>query len=54
VDKIAIAKSLAKDLEGRLRTMEEIGALVSAAHLDAAIDSLCRTFDIPRTISDTE
>ncbi|WP_197063511.1 hypothetical protein [Novosphingobium malaysiense] len=54
MDKIAIAKSLANDLEKHLCTLETIGALVAAAHLDAAVASLRQTFDIPVDKSEPE
>jgi hypothetical protein len=54
VNKDAIAKSLAADLETRLDQLEEIGAMIAAAHLQAAIESLCREFGIPRKASDTD
>ncbi|WP_170065822.1 hypothetical protein [Novosphingobium guangzhouense] len=54
MNKDAIAKSLAADLEARLGQLEAIGALLAAAHLDAAIDALCREFGIPRNASDTD
>lgn len=54
VNKDAIAKSLAADLEKRLDQLEEIGAMIAAAHLQAAIESLCREFGIPRKASDTD
>lgn len=54
VNKDAIAKSLAADLEMHLGQLEEIGAMVAAAHLEAAIESLRREFGIPRKASDTD
>lgn len=54
VNKDAIAKSLAADLETRLGQLEEIGAMVAAAHLETAIEALCREFGIPREASDTD
>ncbi|GAB7555716.1 hypothetical protein QUC32_16700 [Novosphingobium resinovorum] len=54
MNKDAIAKSLAADLETRLDQLEEIGAMIAAAHLQAAIESLCREFGIPRKASDTD
>jgi hypothetical protein len=49
-----IAKSLVTDLQARLLEIESIGALVAAAHLDAAIEALCRAFDVPREASNTD
>ncbi|MFT4054446.1 MAG: hypothetical protein QM681_08055 [Novosphingobium sp.] len=54
MNKDAIAKSLAADLETRLGQLEEIGAMVAAAHLETAIEALCREFGIPRKASDTD
>ncbi len=54
VNKDEIAKSLLAELEARLVDMEALGALVSAAHLEAAIESLCREFDLPREASNTD
>lgn len=54
VDKIAIANSLVGDLEDRLSSLEDLGALIAAAHLDAAIDALCREFDVARNQSDPD
>ncbi|WP_236710633.1 hypothetical protein [Novosphingobium barchaimii] len=48
------AKSLLAELEARLIDMESLGALVAAAHLDSAIVSLCREFNLPRKASDTD
>jgi hypothetical protein len=49
-----IAKSLVTELQARLVEIESIGALVAAAHLDAAIDALCREFGVQRDASDTD
>ncbi|WP_235037471.1 MULTISPECIES: hypothetical protein [unclassified Novosphingobium] len=54
MNKDEIAKSLLAELEARLVDMEALGALVSAAHLEAAIESLCREFDLPREASNTD
>ena len=54
VNKDENAKSLLADLEARLIDMESLGALVAAAHLDAAIVSVCREFNLPRKASDTD
>ncbi|MEE4450010.1 hypothetical protein [Novosphingobium resinovorum] len=54
MNKDAIAKSLVADLESRLGEIEAIGALVAAAHLETAIEALCREFDIPRKASNTD
>ena len=47
VNNEAIATTLAADLEARLPDLEALGALVAAAHLQAAIDSLRREFPSP-------
>lgn len=49
-----IAKSLVNELQARLAEIESIGALVAAAHLEAAIDALCREFGIERDASNTD
>ncbi|WP_238539123.1 hypothetical protein [Novosphingobium sp. AP12] len=49
-----IAKSLVTELQARLVEMETIGALVAAAHLEAAIEALCREFGVPRDASNTD
>lgn len=54
VDKIAIANSLVDELEDRLASLETLGALLAAAHLDAAIDALCREFDVVRDFSEPD
>ncbi|WP_232492256.1 hypothetical protein [Novosphingobium kaempferiae] len=54
VDKYTIAKSLITDLEAHLSKMEEIGALVAAAHLAAAVEALKREFGFPSKASDTD
>ena len=54
VDKIAIVNSLVDELEDRLASLETLGALLAAAHLDAAIDALCREFDVTRDFSEPE
>ncbi len=54
VNTIETAKSLLANLEDRLAEMEALDAPVAAAHLDAAIESLARTFDLQRKSSDTD
>lgn len=49
-----IAKSLVTELQARLTEIESIGALVAAAHLEAAIEALCREFGVPRNASNTD
>ena len=48
------AQSLVANLEARLLDIESLGALVAAAHLEAAIDALCREFDLTRKASDLD
>ena len=52
VDKITVANSLIDELEAKLSSIDSLGALIAAAHLDAAIDALCREFDVVRDISE--
>lgn len=54
VDKYAIANSLVTNLEAHLSEMENIGALVAAAHLAAAVEALRREFRIPDKASVTD
>ncbi|AXB76773.1 hypothetical protein TQ38_009990 [Novosphingobium sp. P6W] len=54
VNKDETAKSLLAELEARLVDMEALGALVAAAHLETAIVSLCREFNLPREASNTD
>lgn len=54
MDKVAIAKSLLAELESSLAKLESLDALIAAAHLDAAIDALCRELDIARDLSDPD
>jgi hypothetical protein len=49
-----MARSLVQDLEARLDTVEVLGAFVAAAHLDAAIEALCREYRLKRKASDTD
>ncbi|WP_168176409.1 hypothetical protein [Novosphingobium sp. PC22D] len=48
------ARMLAKDLSLKIPELEKCGAHVAAAHLQAAIDALCKQFDIPRITSALE
>lgn len=54
VNKDVTARSLVAELEARLLDMETLGALVATAHLEAAIEALCRQFDLQREASDTD
>lgn len=54
MDEVAIAKSLVDELEAKLSSLEALGALVAAAHLDAAIDAFCRDLDVTREPSDPD
>lgn len=54
VNNNTIARSLVDELTTRLMYLEEIGALVAAAHIDTAIDILRRDFDLPRDGSRTD
>lgn len=45
------AKQLVHDLNAMLVELESLEALVSAAHLDVAIDALCKEFNIERLVS---
>jgi hypothetical protein len=54
VNKVAIAKSLVDELETKLPHLEAIDALIAAAHVDAAINALCKEFDITRDVSDPD
>lgn len=54
MDNAAIANSLVGELEQKLSSVESLGALIAAAHLDAAIDALCREFDVTRELSDPD
>ena len=51
MDKAAIAASVIDELEVCLAKLEQLDALVAAAHLDAAITTLCDEFDISRGFS---
>lgn len=51
MSKQGIAQSLASDLEARLEDLERLGALVAAAHLESAIEALCREFNLSRNVS---
>lgn len=48
VQNVTIAKSLVHELDALIVSAEAIGALVAVAHLDAAIQALCREFDLRR------
>jgi hypothetical protein len=54
VDKVSVANSLIDELEDKLSSVETLGALIAAAHLDAAIDALCREFDVERDLSEPD
>ncbi|WP_404480982.1 hypothetical protein [Novosphingobium sp. BL-52-GroH] len=54
MNKDVTARSLVAELEARLLDMETLGALVATAHLEAAIEALCRQFDLQREASDTD
>jgi hypothetical protein len=54
VNKDGTAKSLVAELEARLADVESLGALIAAAHLEAAIEALCRELGLPREASDTD
>jgi hypothetical protein len=45
------ARQLAGELGARLGELESLGALVAAAHLDVAIDALCKEFNVERNTS---
>lgn len=49
-----MAQSLVTELQKRLLEIEAMGALVAAAHLDAAIEALCREFDVHREASNSD
>jgi hypothetical protein len=51
VNTVDIAIQVAAEIEAVLSKVEALGALVAAAHLDSAIESLCREFNLPRTSS---
>ncbi|EIZ80145.1 hypothetical protein WSK_1178 [Novosphingobium sp. Rr 2-17] len=51
---VTIAKSLVLKLDALIIPAEEIGALVAVAHLDAAIQALCREFDLRREGSESD
>lgn len=54
VNKDETAKSLLAELEARLVDLDALGALVVAAHLETAIISLCREFNLLREASNTD
>ncbi|SFG06118.1 hypothetical protein SAMN05518801_106205 [Novosphingobium sp. CF614] len=54
MEKVAIAESLVVELEAELAKLEQLGALIAAAHLDAAINALCREFNIERNRSEPD
>lgn len=45
------AKQLVQELSRRLVDLEKLGALFAAAHLETAIDTLCKEFNIERDTS---
>ena len=49
-----MAQALVRDLQARLLEMEAIGALIAAAHVEAAIEALCREFGVRRETSNTD
>lgn len=54
MNKAEIATSVLADLETRLLEIEAIGALHAAAHLDAAIEALCRECGVERKSSKSD
>jgi hypothetical protein len=54
VNNRTIAQTIVSELTARLLDLEALGSLVAAAHLDAAIDALCRDFDLHRENSTTD
>ena len=54
MDKVAIASSVIDELEAMLGKLEALGALIAAAHLDAAINALCGEFEVFRGQSDPD
>ncbi|WP_236554710.1 hypothetical protein [Novosphingobium sp. 9U] len=48
------AKNLADDLAACLVALDELGANIAAAHLDAALNALRRQFNLPEEISTTD
>lgn len=54
VGNASLANSLVDELEDKLSSLDTLGALIAAAHLDAAIDALCRELDVTRDSSDPD
>ncbi|WP_243990360.1 hypothetical protein [Novosphingobium album (ex Hu et al. 2023)] len=54
MDKVAAATSVKDELEACLMKLEELNALMAAAHLDAAINALCDELGLSRGKSDPE
>ncbi|MYL96738.1 hypothetical protein GR702_02985 [Novosphingobium sp. FGD1] len=49
-----VAQDIASDLQVRIADLEKIGALIAAAHVQAAIDALRQQFDLPCEASETD
>lgn len=45
------ARELVEELNRQVGDLELIGALIAAAHVDAAVETLCKEFKIERNTS---
>lgn len=54
MNKNAIAEAVLTELQVCMAKLDELGAFLAAAHLDTAIDALCRQFALARKTSDTD
>lgn len=43
-----------QSLHDHLKVLEELGALIAAAHVEAAIESCCKQFEIERNASKSD
>lgn len=49
-----VAQEIASNLQVLIADLERMGALIAAAHVQAAIDALRQQFDLPYEASETD